>query len=311
VRQREDFDEFYQANYRRLVAILFAVLGDRDEAEDAVQEAFARAYLRWPRLSSYDLPETWVRRVALRIAIDSGRRWRRRLGTMAKLLEARQPGQAEPSDALPFTPLGRAPGPPQARRAGALACACVATSVGLIFGSSPSPTTNVTSAAHPRACTSHDLAATWLPPAPVKGMYMEPPPRTYLLELRNTGPVACSLDGWPRLVVANPRLRGVLTIEYRTHFSEMVNHQVSRVVKPTRLVLKAHERAVSAVTISLPPMLAPPCTDDAAWSVVPPGQENSAIRSHGARSEICGYTTIVVSPLYPPMCRSPRTTRRP
>lgn len=108
MRQREDFEEFYQANYRRLVAILFAVLGDRQEAEDAVQEAFARAYLRWPRLSGYDLPETWVRRVALRIAIDSGRRWRRRLGATAKLLNARQPDQAEPSDALPFTPLGRA-----------------------------------------------------------------------------------------------------------------------------------------------------------------------------------------------------------
>lgn len=108
MRQREDFEEFYQANYRRLVAILFAVLGDRLEAEDAVQEAFARAYVRWPRLSGYDLPETWVRRVALRVAIDSGRRWRRRLGTMVKLLDTRQPDEAEPADALPFTPLGRA-----------------------------------------------------------------------------------------------------------------------------------------------------------------------------------------------------------
>src|SRR5215472_14115405 len=108
VRQAEDFEEFYHANYRRLVAILLAVLGDRQEAEDAVQEAFARAYARWPRISGYDLPETWVRRVALRLAIDSGRRLRRRAGATAKLLTAGRPTQAEPSDALPFTPLGRA-----------------------------------------------------------------------------------------------------------------------------------------------------------------------------------------------------------
>jgi RNA polymerase sigma-70 factor (ECF subfamily) len=108
VRQREEFDEFYQANYRRLVAILLAVLGDRPEAEDAVQEAFARAYVRWPTVSGYDLPETWVRRVALRLAIDSGRGLRRRLGATAKLRAARQPAGTEPSDALPFTPLGRA-----------------------------------------------------------------------------------------------------------------------------------------------------------------------------------------------------------
>jgi RNA polymerase sigma-70 factor (ECF subfamily) len=107
VRQAEDFEEFYQANYRRLVAILLAVLGDRQEAEDAVQEAFARAYARWPRISGYDLPETWVRRVALRLAIDSGRRLRRRAGATAKLLTGR-PAETDPSDALPFTPLGRA-----------------------------------------------------------------------------------------------------------------------------------------------------------------------------------------------------------
>jgi RNA polymerase sigma-70 factor (ECF subfamily) len=35
--------EIYEASYRRLVAQAYAVAGDRVEAEDAVQEAFARA----------------------------------------------------------------------------------------------------------------------------------------------------------------------------------------------------------------------------------------------------------------------------
>lgn len=182
--------------------------------------------------------------------------------------------------------------------AGALACACVATCVGLIFGPSRSPATNVTSAGHLRACASHDLAATWLPPAPVKGTYMEPPPRTYLLALRNIGSAACSLDGWPRLLVGGPRTPRSVTVEYRTNFSEMVNKPVSRVVEPTKLVLKAHQSAVSAVTVVLPAILTPTCAK-APWPVEPPGQGASAIRSHGARPTICHYTTIVISPLYP------------
>jgi RNA polymerase sigma-70 factor (ECF subfamily) len=104
----DDFEEFYQANYGRLVALLLAVLGDRQDAEDAAQEAFARALARWPRVSGYDVPESWVRRVALHLAVDSGRQWRRRLGASAKLLAAWRSREEEPSDALPLTPVGRA-----------------------------------------------------------------------------------------------------------------------------------------------------------------------------------------------------------
>ncbi len=108
MRQSRDFEEFYQASYGRLVVILLAVLGNRQEAEDTVQEAFARALARWSSVSRYDVPEAWVRRVALRIAVDSGRGWRRRLDASARLRATRQRGEAEPSDALPFTALGRA-----------------------------------------------------------------------------------------------------------------------------------------------------------------------------------------------------------
>ncbi len=56
-----EFESFYQASYGRIVALLLGVLGDRQEAEDAAQEAFARALARWPRLSSYEVPEAWAR----------------------------------------------------------------------------------------------------------------------------------------------------------------------------------------------------------------------------------------------------------
>ena len=51
--------------------------GDLHEAEEVVQEAFARASVRWTRLRDYDVPEAWVRRVALNLAADRSRQLRR------------------------------------------------------------------------------------------------------------------------------------------------------------------------------------------------------------------------------------------
>ena len=64
-----EFESFYAASFSRLVGQLALVTGDLHEAEDLVQEAFARASTRWARLRGYDIPEAWVRRVALRHAL--------------------------------------------------------------------------------------------------------------------------------------------------------------------------------------------------------------------------------------------------
>ena len=86
---RDDFTEFYEASYGRVVALVGAMVGDRHQAEDIAQEAFARALARWPRIARYDIPEAWVRRVALRLTIDSSRRARRAIRASA-LLAGRQ-----------------------------------------------------------------------------------------------------------------------------------------------------------------------------------------------------------------------------
>jgi RNA polymerase sigma-70 factor, ECF subfamily len=70
----EDFDDFYAANYADLVVQIYAYFGDRQEAQDVVQEAFTRALARWRRLSGYEDPAAWVRRVAWNLATS---RWRR------------------------------------------------------------------------------------------------------------------------------------------------------------------------------------------------------------------------------------------
>jgi RNA polymerase sigma-70 factor (ECF subfamily) len=68
------FDEVYAAHFADLTVQLYAYFGDRQEAQDVVQEAFCRAYSRWKAVSRYDDPVAWIRRVAWNLAVS---RWRR------------------------------------------------------------------------------------------------------------------------------------------------------------------------------------------------------------------------------------------
>ncbi|MEU4626213.1 SigE family RNA polymerase sigma factor [Actinoplanes sp. NPDC023801] len=69
-----DFDGFYRDTSRRLLRYAYGLTGDPGEAQDLVQEAYARAWQRWRRLSGYDDPEAWLRVVVNRLSAD---RWRR------------------------------------------------------------------------------------------------------------------------------------------------------------------------------------------------------------------------------------------
>ncbi len=72
-----DFDEFYLGCRDRVVLHVAALTGDPVEALDHVQEAFVKAWTRWDRISCYDDPEAWVRRVAYHHAVSGWRRVRR------------------------------------------------------------------------------------------------------------------------------------------------------------------------------------------------------------------------------------------
>lgn len=74
-----DFDVFYASTARRLVGQVYAMTGNLAEAEDAVAEAFSRAWQRWSKLRDYGDPEGWVRTVAYRIAVSSWRKTVNRL----------------------------------------------------------------------------------------------------------------------------------------------------------------------------------------------------------------------------------------
>jgi RNA polymerase sigma-70 factor (ECF subfamily) len=70
----EEFDSFYAASFPRLVGQLYAMVGDRDEAQECVQEAFVRAWSHRRQLQKAHAPEAWVRTTAYRLAVS---RWRR------------------------------------------------------------------------------------------------------------------------------------------------------------------------------------------------------------------------------------------
>lgn len=84
------FAELFRAEYPGIVGELTVFMGDRDAAVDVVQEAFVRLWGRWARISTYDRPGAWVRRVAIRLA--SRRLRRERLGR--RILQRLRPAGA-------------------------------------------------------------------------------------------------------------------------------------------------------------------------------------------------------------------------
>jgi RNA polymerase sigma-70 factor, ECF subfamily len=77
-----DFDEFFRIEYPRLRRLLSTA---DLHAEDALQEAFTRAALAWPRIAGYEDPAGWVRRVAVRRILNERRSSRRRHAAMERL----------------------------------------------------------------------------------------------------------------------------------------------------------------------------------------------------------------------------------
>ena len=74
MRDTREFDAFYAASSRRVLGQLYAMTGDRAEAEDAVAEAYLRAWDRWGAVRDCASPEAWVRQVAYRAAVSSWRK---------------------------------------------------------------------------------------------------------------------------------------------------------------------------------------------------------------------------------------------
>lgn len=79
----ESYEWFFRAEYPQVVRSAYLVLFDQDGARDVAQEAFVQLLRHWKKVSAYDKPEAWVRRVAIRMAVKVAKKQR----TLTTLIE--------------------------------------------------------------------------------------------------------------------------------------------------------------------------------------------------------------------------------
>lgn len=70
----EGFRRWYAATFERAVAILVARTGDREQAQDCVQQAYLRAWERRHDVARHGRPDAWINLTAARLAISGWRR---------------------------------------------------------------------------------------------------------------------------------------------------------------------------------------------------------------------------------------------
>lgn len=92
------FDHFFRAHYDATLRQLMAKGAGADAAADCAQEAFVRAYARWPLIRHYREPAAWVNRVASNLLIDGYRRVRRDQAAAQLQVEDRAVRSAETVD---------------------------------------------------------------------------------------------------------------------------------------------------------------------------------------------------------------------
>jgi RNA polymerase sigma-70 factor (sigma-E family) len=81
--QRAEFAAFYERARDDCLRAVLASVGNRQVAEDAVAEAFARAWASWPTVARHPSPRAWVVRTALNTHVSWWRRRRREVAEPA------------------------------------------------------------------------------------------------------------------------------------------------------------------------------------------------------------------------------------
>ncbi len=73
-----EYTWFFRAEFPAVLRTVFLILHDRGRAEEVTQEAFIQLLAHWKKVSRYERPEAWVRRVAIRQAVRVANRERLR-----------------------------------------------------------------------------------------------------------------------------------------------------------------------------------------------------------------------------------------
>jgi RNA polymerase sigma-70 factor (sigma-E family) len=72
------FEGWVRASSPRLRRLAYLLTGDLDQAEDLLQSAYAKVLPRWHKISTYDSPEAYIRRVMVNLRTSWWRRSRNR-----------------------------------------------------------------------------------------------------------------------------------------------------------------------------------------------------------------------------------------
>jgi RNA polymerase sigma factor (sigma-70 family) len=73
-----DFDSLFAAEYAAVLRTVSLICHDAHQAQDITQDAFVELLRHWDKVSRYDRPGAWVRRVAIRRLFKTVRREARR-----------------------------------------------------------------------------------------------------------------------------------------------------------------------------------------------------------------------------------------
>lgn len=104
------FESFYQQEYRSVLGLAYALTGSSNGAEDLTQEAFLAAHRNWTKVSTYEKPEAWVRKVLANLSVSLFRKTSREARALLRMdktndvLPALEPEDAEFWDAVRSLP---------------------------------------------------------------------------------------------------------------------------------------------------------------------------------------------------------------
>jgi DNA-directed RNA polymerase specialized sigma24 family protein len=73
-----EFEEFARARLPGLVRFTAALTGDRQLAQDLVQDTMVRAFQKWGRVASAERPDLYLRRVVINGHLSWRQRWYQR-----------------------------------------------------------------------------------------------------------------------------------------------------------------------------------------------------------------------------------------
>ena len=122
-----EFDEWVAARGPGLLRLAYVLTGNRADAEDAVQDALARALPRWDHIRSVGDPDAYVRRMVVNAHTSWWRKFRKRETPVAEAFvpEAQRATTGEDQDRVWRACLAAARGPARGRGAALLRTARV------------------------------------------------------------------------------------------------------------------------------------------------------------------------------------------